>query len=204
MQWSKRELQWSALGREGFTLVELLVIIAIIGVIGAFGFSGFFFLVRRARVQSVALEMAGWIENVRNAAADNVSSTRTAGGCAMTFTTATSASAGTQIASVDNACPVSETVLRVPNEVQQDSIAATVTGGPTVIFTPRGVWTTASGGSDAGASAAPGETFTVLISLASGGPSRCIRLSPALGSVEIGRPQGSATACDAGAQWQTL
>ena len=69
----------------GFSLPELLVIVVIIGVIGAVGIGGFNFLVRRARVQSVALEVAGWLEQVRNAAADEVIANTAAGGCVVTF-----------------------------------------------------------------------------------------------------------------------
>lgn len=176
----------------GFTLPELLVIIVILGVIGAVGIQGFFFLVRRARVQSVALEVAGWLENVRNTAADEVIANNLAGGCVVTFDTG-NRTAGQQIATVDAGCTLPEAILRVPPGVQQDSVNLNVVGSP-VTFTPRGMWIDNAG--------APGQNFLLTISLNNSFPVRCVRLSPVLGTVEIGRPASSADASCA--SWQTL
>lgn len=175
----------------GFSLPELLVVIVILGVIGAVGIQGYFFLVQRARVQSVALEIAGWLEQVRNAAADNVVADNQAGGCVATFS-AGDLSVGQQIAIVDADCDVLETTLLVPPGVQQDSV--TLNAVDPVIFTPRGLWT-----DDAGL---PGQQFLLTIRLNNALPVRCIRLSPVLGTVEIGRPPNSLDPiCD---NWRTL
>lgn len=177
---------------QGFTLPELLVVIVILGVTAAIGIQAFFFLVRRARVQSVALEVAGWIESVRNAAADEVNQTENQGGCVITFTPAGGMAAQTSLATVDDNCPVPEDELRIPNTVQQDQV--TIDSPETVIFTPRGLWTDED--------ANPGAQFLMTITLDGGGPLRCVRLSPTLGSVEIGRPDNSAgNACQ---NWQLL
>jgi Tfp pilus assembly protein FimT len=176
----------------GFALPELLVIVVILGVIGSVGIGGFFFLLRRARVQSVALEVAGWLEQVRNAAADEVTANNAAGGCVVTFDSG-NRTAGGQIATVDNACTFPETVLRVPPSVQQDSVNLNPAGSP-VTFTPRGMWIDNAG--------APGQAFVLTISLNNALPVRCVRLSPVLGTVEIGRPANSASAVCA--NWQTL
>lgn len=176
----------------GFSLPELLVIVVILGAIGAVGIQGFFFLVRRARVQSVAVEVAGWLEQVRNAAADEVTANNLQGGCVVTFDTG-DRSAGQQIAAVDAACNVPETTLRVPQEVQQDSVNLNAVGSP-FTFTPRGMWIDGQG--------APGQTMQLTIRLNNALPVRCVRLSPALGTVEVGRPPNSASAtCD---NWQTI
>lgn len=185
--------------RSGFSLPELLVIIVILGVIGAVGIQGFFFLVLRGRVQSVALEVAGWLEQVRNAAANEVTPVGTSGGCRVTFDTGSRAFNG-QIAVVDTAggaCPLAETPLLVPPGIQQDSVTITPTGSP-FTFTPRGLWVDGSNN--------PGTNFRVAIALNGATPVRCIRLSPTLGTVEIGRPpnSGSTDCSDAGATWEGL
>lgn len=182
--------------RSGFTLLELLVTIAILSVLGAVGVGGFLFIVRRARVQSVALEVAGWLEQVRNAAADEVRVASTEGGCAITFSADASYSAGQQIASVDAGCTAVETVLRVPQEVQQDSVSIATVGSP-FTFTPRGLWIAGAGGAGP-----PGTNFQLTISLNGAAPVRCVRLSPTLGSVQIGRPPNS-TALNC-TNWETL
>lgn len=177
----------------GFTLPELLVVIVILGVIGSVGIQGFFFLVRRARVQSVALEVAGWLEQVRNAAADEVFPRQ---GCQITFATGTLAG-GVQLAAVDQtggACPFPEPVLRVPPGVQLDTVQIAVAGTNPLVFTPRGLWIAPGG--------AIGQNFLLSMTLTGGGPLRCIRLTPTLGSVEIGRPPNSAG--DTCTNWQTL
>lgn len=176
----------------GFTLPELLVIVVILGVVGAVGIQGFFFLVRRARVQSVALEVAGWLEQVRNAAADEVTPNDQQGGCVVTFDNGNRV-AGQQIATVDAACNVTEPILRVPQSVQQDSVGLNPVGSP-FTFTPRGLWIDGQG--------APGQNFLLTITLNNTVPVRCVRMSPALGTVEIGRP---ATSADNNCvNWQTL
>lgn len=176
---------------KGFSLPELLVIIVILGIIGSVGILSFFFLVRRARVQSVALEVAGWIENVRNAASDAIDQDQSLGGCLIAFDTDASVPPDI-LAEVNADCPVPETELRIPTTVQQDSVTIDIIAGPDEItFTPRGLWT--------GPGTTPGADFRMLITLDSGGPSRCVRLSPILGSVEIGRPD-----CGNGSNWQLL
>lgn len=181
---------------QGFTLPELLVVIVILGVTAATGIQAFFFLVRRARVQSVALEVAGWIENVRNAAADVTADVTSEdpqqGGCVIAFTPAGGMEAGESLATVDDDCNVPEDELLIPNAVQQEKV--TVASPETVIFTPRGLWTDADG--------IPGAQFLMTIRLNGGGPLRCVRLSPTLGSVEVGRPNSSAGgACQ---NWELL
>lgn len=206
------------LGHErGFTLIELLVVVVILGVFGSIGIMSFAYLVRRARAQSVSLEIAGWIENVRNAAADEVAADVNAGGCQLTFTpnAGNPMAAGDQLASVDGACTLPEDVLRIPQNVQQDTVTVGVcyyasnqanppattncaSNDTAVIFTPRGLWTESNGNL--------GRYLYMTISLQPGfgaGPLlRCVRLTPTLGSVEVGRPASSAgNVCT---QWQLL
>jgi prepilin-type N-terminal cleavage/methylation domain-containing protein len=176
----------------GFSLPEVLVVVMILGITAAVGVPGLFFLVRRARVNSVALEAAGWIESVRNAAADNVSNLDNEGGCQLTFTPAAGMAARSQLADVDPQCTnlAIEPTLLIPDTVQQDTVTITSVGDTEVIrFTPRGLWTNAAGVTGVG--------FELQITLDDGGPLRCVRVSPTLGSVDIGRPNTFAgNACD--------
>ncbi|MCP9886734.1 hypothetical protein KBY96_02120 [Cyanobium sp. ATX 6A2] len=191
---------------KGFSLPELLVIVVILGVTAAVGIPAFFFLVQRARVQSVALEVAGGIENVRNVAAnvDSNSNSRDIGGCRLTFVQSSS-QAGQAVASTDctnTTLPGGE--IRIP-DIQGDSVALSIEQGTSPIyFTPRGLWTQTAGSTTAGGT--PGAGFKLKITLSGGGPSRCVRISPVLGSVDIGRPSGgnSDSCSDASAEWQTI
>jgi hypothetical protein len=195
---------------------------------GTVGIMSFFFLVRRARVQSVAMEAAGWIENVRNHAANRVDTDPDAGGCGIIFVRGSSTSplvAGNTLAQVDSDCRItlSENNLRVPAILQQDSVAVNVCQGTAatspancssaapsniatfaesdpadVTFTPRGLWIDRDGDY--------GDYLFLTISLRAGFGSpallRCVRLTPTLGSVSIGRPPNSAgTQCT---QWQEI
>ena len=182
-------------GANGWTLMELMVVVVIMGITAAVGIGAFFFLIRRARANSVALEVAGWIENVRNAAADEVSAQADAGGCVITFSTGNVQAAGVPLASVDGACTLPETTLRIPTGVQQGTVSTSISAGSSpVIFTPRGLWTNDQGQT--------GQNFQLDIELDGGGPLRCVRLLPTLGSVEIGRP--NTFAGDTCQNWQTL
>lgn len=213
---------------EGFTLIELLVLVVLLGLMGTIGIMSFFFLVRRARVQSVAMEAAGWIENVRNHAANRVDADPDAGGCGIIFARATTTSplvAGNTLAQVDRGCraTISENILRVPTNLQQGSIAVnvcqgTATSSPAncssnapsdlatftesdpadLTFTPRGLWIDRDG--DYGDYL----FLTIRLQAGFGAPAllRCVRLTPTLGSVSIGRPPNSAgTQCT---QWQEI
>lgn len=174
------------------------MLVVIIGVIGAVGISGFRFLVRRARVQSVALEIAGWIENVRNGAADSIVPSDLAdpvdGGCAINFIADATLPAGSELATVDPPNCIPENRLVIPDSIRPDSV--TISGLETVVFTPRGLWTDDEG--------SPGDGMAISITLVPVGPERCVRLTPVLGAVEIGRPLNGSTACADDAEWRTL
>lgn len=178
----KRSRPLILLPGKGFSLTELLVVIVIIGVIGSVGIAGFFFLVRRARVQSVALEIAGWIEQVRNAAADEVSPQGNQGGCQVNWFPNNGMAPQAALAIVDQNCTAPENTLFIPVTIQQETVSVALADGSPdpIIFTPRGLWTNQAG--------VPGVNFQLNIQLDGGGPLRCVRLSPTLGSVEIGRP----------------
>lgn len=170
-------------GSLGFSLPELLVVIVIIGIISAVGIPAFFFLVRRERVNSVALEVAGWVELVRNAAADEISvaGNPNTEGCEITFETPlTALGPSALIASAD--CDLPEDELRTPADSQEPIDIAFPSVQPPIIFTPRGIWIVDDEDS------LPNVDFEIVIELNGNRPLRCVRLSRVLGSVEIGRP----------------
>lgn len=181
----------SCVAADGFSLAEVLITVVIIGILASIATQGLLFLVRQARLQSVALATAGWIELVRNAAANRVSSISSDGGCEVIFLTPANAGVGDQLASA-NGCPVPEPILLIPSELQNQTVTVTTSLGNPLIFTPRGLWTDAAGN--------PGASFQLDLLLSGGGPRRCVRLTPTLGSVELGRSNSDA-ACD---QWQAL
>lgn len=183
-----RELTFES--NEGFSLAEVLIIVVIIGVLASIATQGLFFLVRRERLQSVALATAGWLELVRNAASNRVSANTSQGGCEISISTF-AAAVGDQLASVSG-CVVPEPILRIPSELQNDTLTVTATLGNPLIFTPRGLWTDSAG--------TTGVNYQIDFVLNGGGPRRCVRLTPTLGSVELGRSNSTA-ACN---EWQSL
>lgn len=174
----------------GFSLAEVLTVVVIIGILAAIASQGLLFVVRRERLQSLTLETAGWLELVRNAAADRVSSDQEQGGCEVTFDASANA-VGDELADV-NGCTVPEPILRIPSQLQNDTVTVTATGANPLVFTPRGLWTDAEG--------EPGASFQLDIVLDGVGLRRCVRLTPTLGSVELGRSNNNST-CN---EWQTL
>lgn len=180
----------------GISLVELLIVVSILGVFAGISLPSFFRFLQRERLHSVALETAGWLESVRNVAANQVSGSTNAGGCQVTFSQGT-LSANSVLATVNSECSASLPTpeLRIPAGIQQDTVQVSVSGPSDriVIFTPRGLWINSAG--------EPGPSFQLSLTLAnSGGLLRCVRLSPALGAVEIGRPDSS-TSCN---RWESL
>lgn len=196
----------------GLSLVEMVVVVAILGIASAIAIPSFAFVLRRERVNAVALEVAGWLEEVRNLSARQVDPSATAGGCAVSLvSTATALAPGGTIGTVASVCNPRNPVLRIP-DVQGASfdirtISPGGAGGTTpegdndeadggsglpsgandemtaVVFTPRGMWT----------SVPPAEgDLEVRIRLSDGsGPMRCVRMSSILGSIDIGSDASS-------------
>jgi prepilin-type N-terminal cleavage/methylation domain-containing protein len=176
---------------KGLTLAEMLVAVMIIGVIASLAVGQGLSIVRRERINAVALDLAGWIEQVRSLAMKEVNSTLSSGGCVVTFQAAANGLVGgATLATVSSACapPNNGTThfngsFLVPRNIGSSVSTAFTQAGlsssasPTVTFSPRGMWSPASGAS--------GELIVKLL-LDDGGPMRCVRISEALAFVDIG------------------
>ncbi|QPN64733.1 Tfp pilus assembly protein FimT/FimU [Synechococcus sp. CBW1004] len=201
----------------GFTLVELLVAVAVLGILAAIAVPSFQFVLRRERVNALAFEIAGWLEETRSIAAREVNPDASSGGCAIVIAAPQAdAEAGDVIAGISG-CAARETQLRVTDtwggrfRISHSIPAGSITNSPTaddcsasgipatlcsgsvrLFFTPRGMWS-----SDSVANLS--DDLEIRVAPADGSaPRRCVRLSSILGSIDIGSANaGGVTAgCD--------
>ena len=187
----------------GFSLPEQLLVVVILGVLASLAIPSFFFVLRRERVNAVALEAAGWLEEVRSSAARQVSADPTQGGCRIVLAGSfTGLGEGTPLAGTS--CSARVRLLRIPmvqgalfnvaTSVSEENIkqapssqACLVegvnvckTGAFQLVFSPRGMWSLQDVEGELG-------DVEIRIALNDGqGPKRCVRLSSILGSIDIG------------------
>ena len=159
-----------------FSLVEVMVVVVILGVVSSIAVAGFNFVLRRERINAVALETAGWFEEVRNQAARRVDEDLNAGGCSITLSPSSSMASGAVLATAESACGARDATLRIPADLG-GTVSAQSTNGTSIIFTPRGLWI---------ASPAVTGPLEIKMVLDGGGPMRCVRISEILGSIDIG------------------
>jgi type II secretory pathway pseudopilin PulG len=191
--------------RAGFTLVEQLVIVAVIGILSAITVPSFLFVLRRERVNALAFQSAGWLEEARSIAAREVNPDPGAGGCAIVIAgQQANAQAGDVIAGISG-CTAREPQLRVPDtwggrfQIRHSIPSGAISNAPSgadcsasgipaglcsgsvrLFFTPRGMW-------DSDSVANLRDDLEIRIAPADGaGPRRCVRLSSILGSIDIG------------------
>jgi type II secretory pathway pseudopilin PulG len=200
---------------QGFSLTEMLVIVGILGIVAAVAVPGFTSILRRERVNAVALEAAGWLEEARSQAAREVNQAvnpsdleKEQGGCAIILGGANSnAKTGDVIATIQGedwaTCNVRQKNLVVP-ETQGDRFKIGVYG--LGAGSPEGAEDNPCS-SDMGMACAgsvslyftprgmwdtdsvdTGDNVEIRIAYADGkGPKRCVRVSSILGSIDIGR-----------------
>mgnify|MGYP006277276039 CR=1 FL=1 len=207
---AKRGKQSKIASSHGVTLTEWLIAIVILGIISSLAIGQSLSILRRERINSVAVSLAGWIEEVRNLSLKEVTGARTSGtvGCLITFESAKSASRGDSLAQVNSDCSPKDngdtsrsaivnniTVgqFRIPSgfagSVSYSYSQNKLSGVPTITYTPRGIWLPSSGASG---------DLIIKLFLAGGGPMRCLRISETLAFVDIGSviTNDSSASCD--------
>ncbi|MBD2422764.1 prepilin-type N-terminal cleavage/methylation domain-containing protein [Cyanobium sp. FACHB-13342] len=163
-----------------FSLAELLVVVAIIGVLSSIILGISFSILRRERANSAAIEITGWLENLRNIAMKRVDPDAESGGCPVIFSEKTVISSRDAIAS-SPCLPDSDLRLEAASVSEFDfqfSVlnASSNSNEPDIVFTPRGTVFSSD------------QESPVLIKIfPEGGPLRCIRIDEILGVVRIGK-----------------
>lgn len=179
---------------DGMTLPEVLIVVVILAIAGAFVTSSWSSSLRREKLNAVALEMAGWIEQVRNQAANQVSSVDTSGGCTIAFNNAlSSAGPGAIVAGIKSGTVCSGlavTTLVIPDAKNasfkicsnQQACGGGSGSGATqdITFTPRGMLI-----AEPALGASSLYEYRMILSDNSG-PKRCVRISDITGTVEMG------------------
>lgn len=177
-----------------FSLVEMILTSLILGVFASIAISSMNSSIRRERINSLALNIAAWVEEVRNKAANNVqddsestSSNPINGGCAITWKLPISGKrAGEVIAEADAGCQARERQLKIPSDVTSP-VSLESSNGNSIIFTPRGLWI---------ANPAVTDDLVIKMVLDGIGPLRCVRISETLASVDIGRGSANSLSGD--------
>jgi prepilin-type N-terminal cleavage/methylation domain-containing protein len=173
--------------RQGFTLTELMVVVAVIGILSGMVIVASGNEWRRQRVNTVAQSLASWLSQVRSA-----SQRRTGSGCLVQFAATGNYSTGATIAEI---VPGSACIGTIPEaQVKITGFGATDTfafnrSTAQLQFTPKGMST---------------NTADVIlgITLQGSAPQRCVRISPLVAMIRMGRnntstlPTGTCTYSD--------
>lgn len=202
--------------QDGFSFVELIVVVVILGVAVSLAIPSFLSVLRRERVNAIALEAAGWLEEARSQSAREVNrevlvtgaDDSNQGGCAIVLAgPILNGKTGDIFATIDSSasgqCDVRQESLAIP-DTQGDRFNIRVFGLGSGL---------AEGDEDnpcrpsmnmpcnnsvslyftprgmwSSTSLEPGQGLEIRIAHADGrGPKRCVRMSSILGSIDIGR-----------------
>lgn len=175
---------YTASSANAYTIIELLVVVAILGILSSIAITYSAFEIQRARINSIQLSLAGWLQSIQRAALEKKSTTISSAGCSVSFNDLTNQTNGAIIASVTpvSCSPTPDLIINVPslgNElVSSSSSLASIT------FTPRGSTIYPSQTSQA--------SFLEYRLRTSGSTRlRCVRVSDLIGVIEIGSRSSS-------------
>ena len=157
----------------GFTLLELLVVVAILGVVGGLGLPAMIQGYKSAQVNDLTAGLAGWLQEVRNAALKGSS-------CGVLIRTG-AITDGDTVASMGEPIPETCATPNNPYLLPESARGANYSITANInrfSFTQR-------------ASKYPKEDVLITIAMANNGPARCIQLNGLFGNMEMGNVSSS-------------
>jgi len=161
--------------RQGFTLIELIVVVIILGVLASVTIASGIEMRRRDQINSVTTSLSGWIEQVRRSAQRGVGCAVTIGGTNLRggeeyASSRSMASSNTSISDT-NVCMVNDPLV-IPGSFAGNRGFFSISSA-SLTLTPRGTAILSS------------DPTSIVISQSGSTTSRCIRLSGMLGIQEI-------------------
>lgn len=157
----------------GFSLAEILVVVSIISIFAGLAIDTGLQSLRRERINSVVIPLAGWLETVRASAA-------LGNNCVVTISTGTLTS-GSTLAALDSSLSSSSChniSLKMPQDSSNSSYTIDTTT-PTLTYTKRGTLSSISGAG-----------VLITVTPADGSSSRCISITGLPGFLALGRYAG--------------
>lgn len=171
---------------EAFMLAELMITVVVIGILAAVTISLTGSEWRRERINTLAIDLAGWLEVIRNNSLKQTSSATTSGGCTVTFSALTAQAPGSILASVSPSNCAPESNFRIPGITGNHAFSTAITNGGgagsnQIIFTPRGTSMNT-------------QPIDLNMRLDGSTSLRCVRVSANLGLISIGNSESASGA----------
>lgn len=180
----------------GDSMVELLITASLFALVAGVVVQSTNSSVRRAEVNAIAVELAGWLETVQRETMSRNELSGQPQPCAITITSGAALETGAVLASVPRGCAPGSPqqngndVFLLPGGRGGSTFSMQLLGGQNpnepVTYSPRGTTTLT-------------EPRTLVIYRNGGGPTRCLRIAPLLGTITIGaanQPAGPESTCE--------